>query len=166
MSLCDPTEEYSHHTWGAEHHVRLVATKGEQSCTQHCRVFNTITPSPQITKLIEAEDQSHLQPILREAKFNSTIIPADFHSNAGQCWSLPVKPHASASRNVLQDIRKNKPVSSKGNSRSLVNLVTLQIVKDNLERNCRLRECLILLCIVAVLHSLPLKRLWHCLSFI
>lgn len=52
-------------------------------------------------------------------------------------WSLPVKPHASASRKVLQDIKKNRPVSSNGNSRSLVNLVTLQIVKDNPESNCR-----------------------------
>lgn len=50
---------------------------------------------------------------------------------------MPVKPHASASRKVLQDIKKNRPVSSNGNSRSLVNLVTLQIVKDNPESNCR-----------------------------
>lgn len=40
MSLCDPTEEYSHHTWGAEYHVRLVATKREQSCTQLCMYTN------------------------------------------------------------------------------------------------------------------------------
>lgn len=37
---------------------------------------------------------------------------------------VPVIPQASANRKVLQDIRKNKPVSSKGKSLSLVNFVT------------------------------------------
>lgn len=36
----------------------------------------------------------------------------------------PVKPHASAKRKVLQDIKKNKPVSNNWNSRNLVNFVT------------------------------------------
>lgn len=38
---------------------------------------------------------------------------------------VPVKPQASANRKVLQDMRKNSAVSSKGKSLSLVNLVTL-----------------------------------------
>lgn len=47
--------------------------------------------------------------------------------NAG--WSecvcvLPVKPQASASRNVLQDMRKNRAVSNSWKSLSLVNFVT------------------------------------------
>lgn len=37
---------------------------------------------------------------------------------------LPVKPQASANKNVLQDMRKKRAVSSKGKSLSLVNLVT------------------------------------------
>lgn len=76
---------------------------------------------------------------------------------------MPVKPHASASRNVLQDIKKNKPVSSNGNSRSLVNLVTLQMVKDNWERHCRLTAYQIQLCITAT-QSAPKKAM--ALSFI
>lgn len=38
--------------------------------------------------------------------------------------NLPVKPHASAKRKVLHDIKKNKPVSNNWNSRNLVNFVT------------------------------------------
>lgn len=50
--------------------------------------------------------------------------------------SLPVNPHASASRNVLQDIRKNSAVSSNGKSLSLVNLVTWKGVNEsNFEMN-------------------------------
>lgn len=48
--------------------------------------------------------------------------------------SSPVNPHASASRNVLQDMRKNSAVSSNGKSLSLVNLVTWKGVNEsNLE---------------------------------
>lgn len=44
---------------------------------------------------------------------------------------IPVKPQASASRNVLHDMRKNRAVSSSGKSLSLVNLVTYgQEVKE------------------------------------
>lgn len=38
--------------------------------------------------------------------------------------AVPVKPQASANRKVLQDMRKNRAVSSSGKSLSLVNLVT------------------------------------------
>ncbi|GCB60559.1 hypothetical protein scyTo_0011154 [Scyliorhinus torazame] len=37
------------------------------------------------------------------------------------CSCLPVRPLASAERNALQDNKKNIPVSSIGNSQSLVN---------------------------------------------
>lgn len=44
----------------------------------------------------------------------------------------PVRPAASADRKALQDRRKNRPVSSRGNSCSLVNLVKWQrCVKGN-----------------------------------
>lgn len=43
----------------------------------------------------------------------------------------PVNPQASASRNVLQDMRKNSAVSSSGKSLSLVNLVTWKGVNEN-----------------------------------
>lgn len=47
----------------------------------------------------------------------------------------PVRPAASADRKALQDRRKNRPVSSIGNSHSLVNLVKWQRgVKGN--NNC------------------------------
>lgn len=82
MSLCDPTEEYSHHTWGTEHHVRLVAMKREQSCTQPCRVFDTITPNPHITELIEAEDQSHLQNSIAPSSLQISI---QMQGSAGAC---------------------------------------------------------------------------------
>lgn len=45
--------------------------------------------------------------------------------------SSPVNPQASASRNVLQDMRKNSAVSSNGKSLSLVNLVTWKGVNES-----------------------------------
>lgn len=51
----------------------------------------------------------------------------DFMGNS----SLPVNPHASASKNVLQDMRKNSAVSSNGKSLSLVNLVTWKGVNES-----------------------------------
>jgi len=45
--------------------------------------------------------------------------------------SSPVNPQASASRNVLQDMRKNSAVSSNGKSLSFVNLVTWKGVNES-----------------------------------
>lgn len=154
MGLRDPAEEYGHHTWGAEQHVRLQVVKRELSCTPVVQRTECNNPRTQSNRSSESRGRAPAAVILGEA-------PSPLQSSVpdtGLCCSLPVKPHASASRNVLQDIKKNKPVSSNGNSRSLVNLVTWQMVKDDLERSCRLRVHQIQLRITATLHSLPLER--------
>ena len=48
---------------------------------------------------------------------------------------LPVKPQASASRNVLQDMRKNRAVSNSWKSLSLVNFVTYSRQSRSLTRH-------------------------------
>lgn len=58
-------------------------------------------------------------------------------SGAAQTPVLPVKPQASASRNVLQDMRKKSAVSSSWKSLSLVNLVTYgQLRSLTKQRRC------------------------------
>lgn len=79
MGLCDPTEEHSHHTWGAEHHVRLLVRKRETSCIPGLRELNAVTPGPRIIKLLQAEGEPQVQSTLREAKLSGPIIPADLH---------------------------------------------------------------------------------------
>lgn len=59
------------------------------------------------------------QPVLKLRK-----RPAFLTANPNTCVTVPVKPQASANKKVLQDMRKNRAVSSRGKSLSLVNLVT------------------------------------------
>lgn len=49
-----------------------------------------------------------------------TLIKDNVHTHT----HIPVKPHASANRKVLQDMRKKSAVSSRGKQCSLVNFVT------------------------------------------
>lgn len=87
MGLCDPTEEHSHHTWGAEHHIRLLVRK--RAAPQGCRELNGVTPEPRI--ILQADGEPQLQQILRKAKLSGPTTPADLHPRGRAVLELACK---------------------------------------------------------------------------
>lgn len=73
MGLRDPAEEYGHHTWGAEQHVRLQVVKRELSCTPVVQRTECNNPRTQSNR--SSESRGRAPAAVNTGR--SPITPAD-----------------------------------------------------------------------------------------
>lgn len=125
MGLSDSTEEYCYHTCSTPKRDRDPQNK--DGINKHWFLYALMLPA----------GHNYSKLLILFFVFDILVITA-CHTPR-MCGSvcvcvcaLPVKPQASASKNVLHDMRKNRAVSNSWKSRSLVNLVTWTPQSKNL----------------------------------
>ena len=116
MGLSDTTEQHGNHAWRQED----THTRWFRSDKLHMNVAVYVCLDTCVCAMVSMSKYSVCLCVtsVLEPKHNVCVLVCVLMRTA------PVKPQASASRKVLQDMRKKRAVSSSWKSLSLVNLVT------------------------------------------